>query len=137
MDNRNSVGTDVPDSLPLGPRYNGEHDVRRSVNHARDAHRVFTRQPRARVPAISSFAEEASWPKRNPWNDSRAATAGVFGTRPTCSLAWGPIVDGERDCCRFLQFAISAAQDRGQVILEITGPEGTVAFLESWIGGTR
>lgn len=45
----------------------------------------------------------------------------------------GPIINAERHCCRFLQFAISAAQDQGAVSLEITGPAGTVGFLESWI----
>ncbi|MBA2257665.1 MAG: hypothetical protein H0W18_02100 [Acidobacteria bacterium] len=45
----------------------------------------------------------------------------------------GPIIDAERHCCRFLDFAISAEGDRGSVVLEITGPSGTADFLESWI----
>ena len=48
----------------------------------------------------------------------------------------GPIIDGERHCCRFLQFAILAAQDQGLVTLEITGPTGTLNFLEGWISPT-
>jgi hypothetical protein len=44
----------------------------------------------------------------------------------------GPILDAERQCCRFLRFAIAADQDRGRVTLEVTGPAGTADFLESW-----
>lgn len=49
----------------------------------------------------------------------------------------GPIIDGERHCCRFLRFAIAADQERGNVTLEITGPPGTADFLESWTGAQR
>ena len=45
----------------------------------------------------------------------------------------GPIIDAERQCCRFLQFAIDADPAMGAVTLEITGPDGTGDFLESWI----
>lgn len=45
----------------------------------------------------------------------------------------GLLIDAERDCCRFLRFALSGDQDQGRVVLEITGPNGTVEFLESWI----
>jgi hypothetical protein len=45
----------------------------------------------------------------------------------------GPVIDAERHCCRFLQFAISADADLGSVTVEITGPAGTADFLESWI----
>src|SRR5688572_31657774 len=56
-----------------------------------------------------------------------------FQHAPDLFARLGPIVDAERDCCRFLHFAIQAAQDQGMVSVEITGPEGTVEFLESWI----
>jgi hypothetical protein len=45
----------------------------------------------------------------------------------------GPIIDGERHCCRFLRFHVAADPDRGRVTLEVSGPVGTAAFLESWI----
>ena len=45
----------------------------------------------------------------------------------------GPVIDAERRCCRFLQFAIMADPDLGSVTVEITGPAGTADFLESWI----
>ena len=57
----------------------------------------------------------------------------TFKHAPDLFARLGPIIDGERHCCRFLQVAIFAAQDLGAVTLEITGPTGTVDFLENWI----
>ena len=48
----------------------------------------------------------------------------------------GLVIDAERGCCRLLRVALSGDQDRGRVVLEITGPDGTVDFLESWIRST-
>ena len=45
----------------------------------------------------------------------------------------GPIIDAERRCCRFLQFAIAADPDLGSVTVDVTGPAGTADFLETWI----
>ena len=45
----------------------------------------------------------------------------------------GPVIDAERHCCRFLQFAIAADPDMGVVTLDVIGPDGTPDFLESWI----
>ena len=45
----------------------------------------------------------------------------------------GPIIDAERRCCRFLQFAIRADPDLGSITVDITGPAGTADFLETWI----
>ena len=45
----------------------------------------------------------------------------------------GPVIDAERQCCPFLQFALAADPAMGVVTLEITGPDGTADFLESWI----
>jgi hypothetical protein len=56
-----------------------------------------------------------------------------FRHAPDLFARLGPIIDAERHCCRFLRFAIQADQDQGMVTIEITGPEGTVEFLESWI----
>jgi hypothetical protein len=38
-------------------------------------------------------------------------------------------VDAERLCCRFLRFTITVEPDEGPVILELSGPPGTGAFL--------
>ena|SRR5919109_2652775 len=42
----------------------------------------------------------------------------------------GRVIDGERRCCRFLRFVVSAEADQGAVLLEVTGPEGTRDFLD-------
>ena len=44
-----------------------------------------------------------------------------------------PLIDGERQCCRFLRFELRAAPDLGEVVLDVTGPNGTAQFLGSWI----
>ena len=38
-------------------------------------------------------------------------------------------VEAERQCCRFLRFAIIAERDGGAIVLELTGPPGTREFL--------
>ena len=40
-----------------------------------------------------------------------------------------PVVDRERQCCRFLQFSITLEPNLGPVWLDVSGPEGTKAFL--------
>lgn len=55
-----------------------------------------------------------------------------FRHAPDLFARLGPIIDGERHCCPFLRFTIAADQDRGRVILDVTGPAGTADFLESW-----
>lgn len=44
------------------------------------------------------------------------------------------VVDRERSCCRFLSFRLEVEPDGGAVRLDVTGPEGTVAFLSQAIG---
>ena len=39
------------------------------------------------------------------------------------------VVDAERQCCRFLRFAMSVEPDGGPILLELTGPPGTREFL--------
>lgn len=56
-----------------------------------------------------------------------------FRHAPDLFARLGPIIDGERQCCRFLRFALNADQDQGQTTLEITGPAGTADFLQDWI----
>ena len=59
-----------------------------------------------------------------------------FDSRPELLARLGPILDAERRCCRFLSIALTAEPDLGIVVLEITGPEGTVDFLADWIAAT-
>jgi hypothetical protein len=42
-------------------------------------------------------------------------------------------MNAERQCCRFLRFVLTVEPGGGPVWLEITGPEGTVEFLETLI----
>jgi hypothetical protein len=41
------------------------------------------------------------------------------------------LVQLERQCCAFLQFRVTVEPGHGPVWLELTGPEGTKAFLAS------
>jgi hypothetical protein len=43
------------------------------------------------------------------------------------------VIDAERRCCRFLRFQLILEPDAGAFTLEVTGPTGTVAFLEQLI----
>jgi len=38
-------------------------------------------------------------------------------------------IDAERQCCRFLRFAITVEPDGGSISLELTGPPGTREFV--------
>ncbi len=53
------------------------------------------------------------------------------------SEVWAAIartVDAERQCCPFLRFQLTIEPGSGPVILEVTGPPGTGAFLERLVG---
>lgn len=39
------------------------------------------------------------------------------------------VIERERQCCRFLQFVLTVPPGDGPFQLDITGPEGTTAFL--------
>jgi hypothetical protein len=41
------------------------------------------------------------------------------------------VIDAERQCCKFLKFALTVEPDGGQMWLEITGPPGTAEFLDT------
>ena len=41
------------------------------------------------------------------------------------------MMNTERQCCRFLRFVLTVEPGGGPVWLEITGPQGTVEFLET------
>jgi hypothetical protein len=42
-------------------------------------------------------------------------------------------INAERQCCRFLRFVLTVEPDGGPMWLEITGPQGTIEFLETLI----
>ncbi len=44
------------------------------------------------------------------------------------------IIRAERQCCPFLRFVLSFEPGNGPLRLEVTGPEGTKAFLGSFWG---
>jgi hypothetical protein len=48
-------------------------------------------------------------------------------------------IDAERQCCRFLRFALNVEPDLGPIVLEVSGPAGTRRFLEGlgWSAETR
>jgi hypothetical protein len=39
------------------------------------------------------------------------------------------LIDLERQCCPFLRFRLTVEENRGKLLLEMTGPEGTKEFL--------
>ena len=43
------------------------------------------------------------------------------------------VFDRERECCKFLQFAVIVPPSMALVHLEVTGPPGTVDFLRSLV----
>jgi len=40
-------------------------------------------------------------------------------------------VAAERQCCRFLRFTITVEPDGGPIVVDLTGPSGTQAFLSA------
>ena len=45
-------------------------------------------------------------------------------------------INTERQCCRFLRFVLTVEPDGGALWLDITGAQGTVAFLEQLLSPT-
>jgi hypothetical protein len=39
------------------------------------------------------------------------------------------VIDAERRCCRFLRFTVTVEPAEGPIVLELSGPPGTRAFL--------
>ena len=56
-----------------------------------------------------------------------------FGNAADVVARVGALIDGERQCCRFLRFSINVDPDLGIVTLTISGPVGTADFLETWL----
>jgi hypothetical protein len=44
------------------------------------------------------------------------------------------VVEAERQCCRFLRFAIQVEPDDGPIYLDLSGPPGTREFLSAVFG---
>ena len=44
------------------------------------------------------------------------------------------VVELERRCCRFLDFALTVAADDGPIELTLSGPDGTTDFLTEELG---
>ena len=44
-------------------------------------------------------------------------------------------VEAERHCCRFLRFGMTVEPDGGPMVLDLTGPAGTPAFLSALFEG--
>ena len=56
-----------------------------------------------------------------------------FSSAPDVFSRLAAVIEGERHCCRFLTFDVHAEPDQGDVVLEVTGPDGTVEFLADWL----
>lgn len=54
-----------------------------------------------------------------------------FDAAPGIVARIAGVVERERECCRFLDFALHVGADGGPVTLELTGPPGTGEFLAS------
>jgi hypothetical protein len=54
-----------------------------------------------------------------------------FVTSSDLLAAAAETINAERQCCRFLRFVFTVEPDGGPMWLEITGPQGTVEFLET------
>lgn len=58
----------------------------------------------------------------------------TFSAAPGLLDSIARVIDAERQCCRFLRFQLSVEQDQAPVTLDVTGPDGTRAFLADLIG---
>lgn len=55
----------------------------------------------------------------------------VFAAGDDVLRAVARAVEAERECCRFLRFAVTVEPDGGPITLELTGPSGTREFLSA------
>ena len=55
-----------------------------------------------------------------------------FSSSPDILTRIAAMIEAERQCCRFLRFAIAAQPDLGEITLDVTGPAGTREFLDNW-----
>jgi hypothetical protein len=54
-----------------------------------------------------------------------------FATRPGLLAELAQMMEGERGCCRFLRFNLTAEPAAGAITLDVTGPPGTRELLRS------
>lgn len=58
----------------------------------------------------------------------------TFAPTPGLLETIARVIDAERQCCRFLRFQLVVEQDGAPITCDVTGPEGTRAFLADLIG---
>lgn len=75
---------------------------------------------------VARAFERASLPDGRRWRFETADTL----------ISMTEVIDAERRCCLFLRFAITAPPELGPITLDVTGPPGTVEFLDA-LGGPR
>lgn len=56
-----------------------------------------------------------------------------FSSSPTLLTRLAALIDAERRCCRFLNVTLQCEPNLGEIVLDVTGPDGTREFLESWL----
>ena len=56
-----------------------------------------------------------------------------FASTPDLLTRLASVIEAERHCCRFLTFDMHAEPDQGDVLLDVTGPEGTSGSLADWL----
>ena len=78
----------------------------------------------ARRASLAALARQAEASAEIP-GGLRFRFAAIDGMLPTLARS----VDAERQCCRFLRFAITVEPDGGPIGLEVTGPPGARAFI--------
>jgi hypothetical protein len=58
----------------------------------------------------------------------------TFMPDPETTMAIARVIEAERHCCRFLRFQLTVEPGEGPIVLEVSGPPGTGAFLEQLLG---
>ena len=56
-----------------------------------------------------------------------------FSSSATLLTRIAPLIDAERQCCRFLNVTLQCEPNLGEVVLDVTGPDGAREFLEGWL----
>jgi hypothetical protein len=91
------------------------------------------------TPAEITARRETLLPGLLAQAEERTPLADGFRWRFAPSGAWlaaaAETINTERQCCRFLRFVLTVEPGGGPIWLEITGPQGTAAFLESLLQG--
>ena len=54
-----------------------------------------------------------------------------FPSSPNQIAELGNLIELEHQCCPFLKFRLTVEPGEGSVLLELTGPQGTKAFLSA------